>query len=174
MDYYLVRQDTNYVNAPVISNFFKITERNHKDITDYNKITNNISLTLNNNFDVEYIDWINRQLLLISKNTKKVLELYEKYMKFKTAILYDPRKYCSEVYYTPLIKLVSCLSSESIWNLNKSELKKIILEKNKIPSNSIFQIDDVSNRYIIMRIDLIESLLRRNIEGVKFEKVELI
>lgn len=173
MDYYLICQDEEYSNYPRINNLYNSIELKPKEICDYKKIEDKTTLKISDDFSIDYLDWVDKQILLVSSKMKEIMEIYERYIKFKTVVLHEQKKLINNFYYVPMIKISSCLSKESIWNMNKSEIKKIVLNKENLPVNSIFQIGGVNTRYYIARLDLVESLLRRNIEGIKFEKVEI-
>lgn len=173
MEYFLITQDQEYNNPPIINGLFNIMNGKHKQHSDYNRLDSNTLLTLKKQFVVEYSDWIDRQILLISEKTKKVIEFYMPYMQFKNIVLHDNEKMNNKLYYIPSLKSINCLSEDSTWNFDKSGLKNIILEHSKVPNIPIFQIADVRDRYIICRLDLVESLLRRNVEGIKFSKIEI-
>lgn len=173
MDYFLVTQDKEYTNPPIIKNTFIEMSGKHKERNDYDKVEDNTVFLLKNKDDIEFIDWIDRQILLISKDVRDVIKFYMPYMKFKTILLQDMQRNSGTFYYIPCLKFESCISENSEWNFDKSRLNRIILKKAEMPKIPIFQLNDVRSRYIIARLDLVESLLRRNIEGIKFTKIEI-
>lgn len=173
MEYFLIAQDQEYNNAPIINDIFNKMNGRHKENSDYNKLDSNEVLTLKKQSVIEYIDWIDRQILLISEKTKNVIKLYLPYTQFKNVMLHNKEQKNNQLYYIPEIKLVNCLSENSTWNFDESGLTNIILEESNIPNLPIFQIADVRSRYIIGRLDIVESFLRRDVEGIKFSKIEV-
>ena len=78
----------------------------------------------------------------------------------------------AEVYYLPLLKFINCLSEES--EIVGNTIKRCVIKKDIIKEEKIFRIGDVNKRYIVVRLDLAESILRRKTRGIKLEKIEVI
>ena len=57
--------------------------------------------------------------------------------------------------------------------MNRTIVKKIILKKEKIKEKKIFKIKESSKTLIVIRLDVAESLLRRNFKGICLERLEL-
>lgn len=52
-------------------------------------------------------------------------------------------------------------------------VRKLILNREKINGRKIFKIKESLKLLIVVRFDVVESLLRRNFKGIKFERVEI-
>lgn len=68
---------------------------------------------------------------------------------------------------------VECLSENVELNLNKMVVKKIILDKEKIKGKKIFKIKESLKSLVIVRLDVVESLFRREFKGMCLERLEV-
>lgn len=68
---------------------------------------------------------------------------------------------------------IECLSEKSELNLNKTVVKKIILDKEKIKNKKIFKIKESLKTLVVIRLDVAESLLRREFKGMCLERLEI-
>lgn len=57
--------------------------------------------------------------------------------------------------------------------MDHSELQHIVLDKNKLADKEIFQLDKVSNRYVVVSLRVLESFLRRG-AMLWYEELEMI
>lgn len=66
------------------------------------------------------------------------------------------------------------LQNYEIYYLKEEYIKKLVLEKNKIGKKDIiFKVVKKEKVYNIIRMDLVESLLIRDIKGIKLEEIEM-
>ncbi|MGL5085558.1 MAG: hypothetical protein ACRC68_07540, partial [Clostridium sp.] len=88
-------------------------------------------------------------------------------------VLLDAENGKSELYYLPALDRVDCLLEESKLNLDRSIIEKAVLDYEKIKDLSIFQIDNINSFYTVVRLDILESFLRRGAKGITIIPVEL-
>ena len=170
MKYFLISKDKNFTTAPDIINWYKdITFRNEKNL---HKLKNRTVFNIKPEKNIIWTDIISIPNFFVSQKIKDIIEKYDKKIKFKQVILLDKENANAEVYYLPLLDFIECLSNESI--VARNTIKKCILKKDAIKDKVIFRIGDVNKRYIVVRLDLIESILRRDTRGIKLEEIEVI
>lgn len=173
MDYFLLKQDERYTNTPRLVDIFnKIDVRNINLLKAY-KIEDIIVFKVNTSDRSEFLDILDNQLFLISKPMKEIIEKYDSGILFKTLALIDQLHNRQENYYLPIVEELEVLSDAAEFNLNKTVVKKLILNKEKIQGRKIFKIKESSKPLIVVRLDVAESLLRRNFKGIKLERVEV-
>ena len=170
MNYFLISKDEIYEKAPNIINWYEderlINERN------LNLLENRKILKIRNEEKIVWTDIISNPNFFVSEKVKGVINKYDNKIKFKQVILLDVIGAEAEVYYLPILKFINCLSEESeiIGNI----IKRCVIKKDMIKDEKIFRIGDVNKRYIVVRLDLVESILRRETRGIKLEKIEVI
>lgn len=104
---------------------------------------------------------------------REIIEKYDSGILFKTLALIDNLHNKQVNYYLPIVEEIEALSENAELNLNKTVVRKLILNKEKIQSRKIFKIKESSKPLIIVRLDIAESLLRRNFKGIKLERVKV-
>ena len=118
-------------------------------------------------------DIISSPRFMVANEFAKILRTYEPSLIFKFIVLFDKQNRRSQMYAMPILKEISCLSERSELNLNKSEIKHAVVEREKVEDRALFSIADVKNQYIVAELHLIESLLRRRMAGLSLQEVTL-
>lgn len=121
-----------------------------------------------------YPDIISMPVFLMSQRAKKVAELYEPRTVWKEMVLLDRENEKVTRYFMPIFEGIACLAEDSIFNLDHSILKKIILKENAVRDHSIFRIADVKKQYIVGNLDVVESMLKRDMRGIGITELSVI
>ena len=103
----------------------------------------------------------------------EVVTLYEPPVISKQIILLDMETPQRETYYLPILKQVHCLAEGSEWNLDKSVLTRGVIDLEAIGDTSIFQLADMKNIYTVIRMDVLESMLKRGARGVGITPLQI-
>lgn len=173
MDYFLLNQDERYTNTPRLIDVFKKVNIKNLNLPNAHKIEDIIIFQVSADDGCEFLDILDSQLFLISEDMKKIIEKYDRNILFKTLVLIDSLRDRQENYSLPIFEEIECLSDKSELNLNKTVVKKIVLDKEKIEGKKIFKIKESSKPLIVIRLDVAESLLRRDFRGIKLEKLQV-
>lgn len=173
MDYFLLKQDKRYTNTPKLMDVFNKIDIRNINLLNAHKIEDMIIFNIKCNEETEFLDILDTQLFLISEDMKKIIEKYNVDIIFKIIPLIDLSHERQENYYLPIIEELNCLSEKSEFNLYKTEIKKIILNSEKIKWKKIFKIKESSKTLIVVRLDVAESLLRREYKGIYLERLEI-
>lgn len=173
MDYFLLKQDKRYSNPPQILNLFKTIDIRNLNLLRADNIPDNQVLFVKESENNEYLDTIDTQIFLVSKNMKKILEKYSLNIIFKMTGLIERESQKQNIYYLPIFEEIEALSEDSEFNLNKTVVKKIILDEEKIKDKKIFKIKESDKTLIVVRLDVAESILRREFTGVFLERLEV-
>ena len=173
MDYFLLKQDERYTNTPRLVDIFNKMDVRNINLLNAHKIEDIIVFKVNTTDRSEFLDILDNQLFLICKHMKEIIQKYDKGILFKTLALIDQVHKRQENYYLPIVEEVEVLSDSAELNLNKTVVRKLILNREKINGRKIFKIKESSKPLIVVRLDVAESLLRRNFKGIKLERVEV-
>jgi hypothetical protein len=168
-----LKQDERYTNTPRLMELFNKIDVRNINLLNAHKIEDIIIFKVSTSDRSEFLDIIANQLFLISKGMKEIIEKYDSGILFKTLVLIDQLHNKQENYYLPIVEELEVLSDASELNLSKTVVKKIILNKEKIQGKKIFKIKESSKTLIVVRLDVAESLLRRNFKGIKLERLEV-
>lgn len=173
MDYFIITQDKRYTDAPNIINWFdKIDVKNICPARSY-YLPKRLLLEIRNNPEVVFTDIVSFPFFLVSDICKQMIQKYEPRTPFKQIVLMDMKTHKMSLYHLPILKKIDCLSTDSVLNQDKSVIEKMVLQKDRIEGLSIFQIDGVKSNYTVIRLDLLESILRRGAKGIAIEQVEV-
>lgn len=173
MDYFLLKQADEYTNVPLLLDVYKKVDVRNINLVKAHKLEEVIIFNVKCTEDSEFLDILDRNLFLISENMKKIIGKYDPAIIFKTIPLIDLENGKQGNYYLPIFQEFECLSEKAELNLNKTVVKKIILDKSKINGKKIFKIKESEKTLIVVRLDVAESLLRREFKGISLERLEV-
>ncbi len=172
MKYFLVTEDEIYKNRPHITNVpmdrIKIEYLRDKKYHLFNDIT---ILPIYNSKRIDFLDLVCFPFFMVSDVFFSTLKIYVQFLKSKTIILENASGH--QTYKLPLIPRVTCLSANSRISIDKSRIEYAELDYEKVKDHSVFYIGDVSENYIVMNLDLLESVLKRGIRGVSIKEIDV-
>lgn len=170
MEYYKITQDLKIKNVINISTSY-LEEIESKDNNDENipMIYQDISS------DEDYLDYINvGRYVLVSDQLKKLFIKYETGIDCKRLFIVDLHKKKRKQYWIINVQAIACLSDRTQLNPDGT-IKSIVIDEQFIKAQAIFSVSSVESKYVkksvIINLDLAESILRRNIIGICYEKV---
>lgn len=117
MDYFLLKQDKRYSNTPQIIDLFNNINTRDLNLLRADNIEDNNCIYVKSSDNIDYLDILDTQIFLISKELKKILEKYNRNIIFKMLILIDYEKKEQNVYYIPIFEEIEALSEKSEFNL---------------------------------------------------------
>lgn len=170
MRYFYIGEDKEITNKPQIMNWYKKIDERNLHYGTYHKVPEKIVLYIKSNKETYYPEVISTPFFMISKKIKDIIKLYEPNMGYRQVILIDFDNEKATQYFIPHLKRFDCLTEESKFNKYHSLLTKIVIDSNKVGDSCIFELDNVSDRHIIVRMDFLESMLRRG-AMIEFKEV---
>ncbi|MBC2580546.1 imm11 family protein [Clostridium sp. DJ247] len=173
MDYFLLKQDERYTDVPLLLDLMKKIDLRSINQMDAHKIEDTTLFYVRAEEESSFLDILDRQLYLVSDGLKKILEKYVPNTLFKMMILIDKKNERQENYFLPIFEEVEALSPNCEFNLDKSVIKKLVLDGEKIKGKKIFKIKESEKPMIVVRLDAAESILRRGFEGIRLEKIQV-
>ena len=116
----------------------------------------------------EYPDYLGGRLLLVSEKLKSIMSFYQKNAIFKPVVLIEKNKNRHENYYQTEVSEVQykLLVPEKLGY----DPKNVVLDQEVLGYFSLFYINYYGKR-LVVRLDLAESILRRDSYAVTFKKV---
>lgn len=143
MEYFIMKQDIRHYPVPHIQDFHE--KFNKKDFTTENayKIPDR-NVAFSDSIDhIKFIDYLESPIILISKNMKKVFSMYAKDIQYKQFCILNNKVGDYGIYYAPIIDI-------------SDEIGKTCIARIKLQQKEA----------LVVRLDVAESLLRRNIDGI--------
>ena len=167
MNYFLIETDPLYVDAPVLQDWNGKVDRTKIKPGLSHQLPARIILNIYPNAYTTFTDIVDFPFLLLSKVCMDVVKLYEPQIVSKQIILLDTENRNKQTYYLPTLPHLDCLSEKSVLSPDGSELREGVLDLSRIGSEGIFHIAGLSRFYTVVRLDVLESMLKRGARGVK-------
>ncbi|MFR3729045.1 hypothetical protein [Lacrimispora sp.] len=117
-------------------------------------------------------DFIQSPVSLVSDKVKKVLDLYEDDMVFKTVTVADKERETIRVYHHLLLEQLEVFSDRTEFYSNGS-VRRLVLDPKKIGEHKVFLLNDKRFPNPFISLEVVESLLRRNVMGIVFKETEV-
>lgn len=171
MDYFLLKQDERYTDVPLLLDVYKKIDTRDIHPTRAYKIADPLIFHVKAGEESSYLDIMDRQLLLLSDKLKRVVEAYEPDTLFKLVVLIDLSRHRQNNYYLPILEEVEAVSPRSEFNLDKSVIKRLVLLEEKLRGKKIVRLKESEKPLIVVRLDVAESILRRDLTGIRLERV---
>lgn len=171
MKYFLIEKNSIIKNVPEVINWYKRFNKKALDDKEYEKIPYRTTLQIKENNNVKFIDIILNPFFMVSEELKNLLAIFEPNLKYKVIFLIDSENKKMGQYFIPLLDKIDCLSESSEFNLDKTIIKKGIIDEKKLKDKAIFMIDNMKSQQIVMRMDLVEAILRRDFLGMRIKEL---
>jgi len=120
---------------------------------------------------IEYPDCIENPVMLLSEKLKRVIGIYQKDAVFGAVTLIEKETNRQEIYYTVSAPRIGCASNETAYDA-RGKVKELVIDQEKAGQARVFFAEGNGQR-LIVRLDVAESILRRDPYGVWFEKVKV-
>ncbi|WP_313344205.1 imm11 family protein [Lacrimispora sp.] len=117
-------------------------------------------------------DFIQSPVYLVSDQVKKVFDVYEDDMVFKTVTIAHKERETIWVYHHLLLERLDAFAEETEFYTNGS-IKRLVLDPEKIGDHKVFLLNDKRFPNPLISLEVTESLLRRNVMGIIFKEVEV-
>jgi len=117
-------------------------------------------------------DYIQFPVHMVSDTVKKVLDMYEDDMVFRTIVITSKENEMLKVYHHLLLERLDMFSEQTEFYPNGS-IKRLVLDAKKIGEHKVFMLNDkrFTNPYV--SLEVVESLLRRGVVGIIWKEVEV-
>lgn len=172
MKYYIMSQDKRISNGIAFkeistSETFEVGEEFR------GKIKKNLVLHMKDTGHTAYAEMLETPFIMVSENLCKVIQMYDEESEFTNILLASQMGKPALDYKVALIERMDCLHENTEFYKDHS-VKKLILDKQKIGDRQIFKIKGISPHYVVVSMNIAESILRRSIYGVRLEEIRCI
>lgn len=120
---------------------------------------------------MRWADFYTRPIYLMSDEMKNLFFKYDNSLVFKAVRLIDADGR-QMLYWIMGLTALNCLAAEAEFTPRRT-LKRLVLDQDKIGKTPIFTVSGLLEKYIIVRLDVAESLLRREFYGIELKKVAM-
>lgn len=172
MKYFILNQDRNLESAVKIKEFSD-TQKIILSKEDKDKFVDGLVLHAKGDKDSIFPDLFEAPVFLISERMHKIFEWYENTIVYKTCMIINSEQDERGNYRVCVLDTLDALSNRTTY-LKNGWVDKIVLDSKKIGDYNIFLVKAGVDYYLIVSLDVIESLLKRGVfVGVKVKEVEV-
>lgn len=126
--------------------------------------------------DAELPGVLTNPTYMVNTAIHRVVTMYDAQIEWKTfAVLpnqMSEMNRASETYWIPNLKRYDCLDDSAVV-LPEGTIRKLVVNLEGIPNTDIFQIRGTRENMVAVSLALAESISRRGIYGVGFERIEV-
>ncbi len=170
MKYFLVEVNENYV-APSPTGWFGIIDRKTLNAKKSYQMPKHLLFQVEKHMQMVFTDVLTFPCFMVSENVRNVIRKYEPFIYFLRIILYDNERKKSMAYYIPYLEKTRYEEKRDETNRN---VRHILVEKKEVGERAIVEISDGHHSHVIMRMDLVESILRRSAIGIGLWEIDMI
>ncbi|GAB1532525.1 MULTISPECIES: hypothetical protein [Brevibacillus] len=171
MDYFLMKQDERYTDVPMLLDVRKKIDTRDIHRERSHKIADPLIFQIKSDAESSFLDILEYPLFLLSDKLKRLVEAYEPDTLFKLTPLIDLSRHLQKNYYLPIFDEVEVVSAHSEFHRGNSQIKNLVLKEENMHGKKILRIKESEKPLIVVRLDVAESILRRDLTGIRLERV---
>ncbi|WP_340013882.1 hypothetical protein [Paenibacillus sp. FSL K6-1318] len=172
MRYFRLMQDTRWTNRVETEAVGEVQRREwNASFQEGSSNHTAINLSIKSRPNVDYTDYLERPVPLVSDRMLEVFTLYHPGLTRRAAVLTDKARMSQETYWAIYPTAMDVLSPQTERHMDGS-LKQIVLDRGKAELLPLFQLKEPRESVIIVNLALAESLLRRDFSGIQLVRLE--
>ena len=168
MKYFMIVQSENNP-FPEIVNWNRALDVRAMNREAYRSLPPFLMLDMRLDLDAYMPDILVSPFLLLSREAMEMVVLYEQELPFVFAALFDTKQGICGSYYCPIPEDVACV----VERRGNGDIQ-ILLKQEQIGGKVLFRGDVRDKKRIVIRMDLAESLLARDITGLELREVTVL
>ena len=174
MTYFLLKQDERITDRPYPRDFFQKIDVRHVTAQTADKVPMRTLIHLRSYAHTVFPDVLCTPALLLTQEVKDVVKSYDEYIHYRQIVYFDPKYKLVQLYFMPLLHSLTCLSEKTEYvSARRSAFSKVVLKRAPFRDKCLFQVRNKKQRLTIIRLDLVESILARNLTGFTLMEVEV-
>lgn len=174
MRYFFIEPDKNYSTIPTIKNWYDKVPIRRLEKEGLKILPKRCLYRIEEAEHVYYTDILFHPFPMVSSLVKSVVELYEPMLQWKQVILLQQKQGRVEIYYVPLLEEKEYVYEKTKFSITHNKLFELTLEQKKLGDTTIFFLKKESCRFLVLRLDILESLLRRKAKGFLLQEAACI
>ena len=170
MEFFCLKSDKRCSDAPVIQNWYGKLNEEHICKKNSYLLPKRELFEIRYNPNVFFPDILVFPYFLVSNTCKEVISVYEPNTIYKQIVLLDVKAGKCEVYNLPILERIDDFSNCGKCLIGRQD-EKLRIKAENIRDLSIFQVRKNDKIHTVVRLDMLESFLRRGATGVIVEEV---
>ncbi|MFC9712517.1 hypothetical protein ACFTRD_30805 [Paenibacillus sp. NPDC056933] len=171
MRYFRLMPDTRWINRVETEAVGEVQRREwNASFQEGGSDHTAINLSVKSRPNVDYTDYLERPVPLVSDRMLEVFTLYDPALIRRAAVLTDKARMSQETYWAIYPTTMDVLSPQTERHLD-GNLKRIVLGRGRT-ALPLFQLKEPRESIIVVNLALAESLLRRDFAGIQLVRLE--
>lgn len=170
MKYFLVEVHEQYI-APVPVGWYGIIDKKTLSRKSPHQIARHLLFSVEGNMQMVFTDVLTLPCFMVSETVRNVIRKYDPFVYFVRIILLDKEHRQSMAYYIPYLDTLQYTLKK---NIDKKGKPYFEVDKKNVEEKVIMEITDGYHSHVIMRMDLVESILRRQTIGIGLQEIQLV
>lgn len=119
---------------------------------------------------IHFLPFIERPVFMVLEKAKKIFDTYQSQIEYRDFGLGNLKIQSLKVYYFMRPPEIECLSSKTEFHKN-GDVKKIVLDLNKVGYNKVFRIQEIRENYLVASLEVVETLLYKRVKYYVHQRV---
>ncbi len=170
MVFFVIEVNENYT-APSLVGWYGIIDKKTLSRKKVYQLPKHLLFTVEKHMQMVFTDVITVPCFMVSEMVRDIIKRYDPSVWFLRIILYDKECKRSMAYFIPYLKQIKY--KEQI-DAEIRSLRHLSVQKEDIEEKVIVEIENGFNFKVIMRMDLVESILRREAVGIGLRKIDIL
>jgi hypothetical protein len=173
MKYFILDVHNAYI-PPRLKGWFGILDSMTIKKHGYNMIPKYHIFRVEEHLQTVFTDVLMHPRFMLSKEAMNVVKLYMPFLSFEPIFLLDRKNRKSYTYYLPRLEEKEVLTKQSSFNLDRSVINHAQVDGDKAEGEPLIKVANVNLTCILIRSDLVESLLQRKMIGIGLKETDTI
>ena len=175
MRYFWLQQDERITDRPYPRDLWDKIDVRKVSAEEGNVIPFQTLVRIRSSQFIVFPDVLNTPVLLTTQKAQDIIKLYNEDMDYRQIVYLDQETARVQLYFIPLLNTIDCLSPRSEYvNAGKGAFSKVVLNRAPIGDENIFQVQNSTERVVIIRLDLVERLLAFGCQGFTLTEAEIV
>ena len=166
MRYFVLHQDEQITDRPYPKDFFEKIDARNATANNAELFPSRTLIQINPSIHTVFPDVLCTPVLLVTREMRDVIKMFDEHIDYRQIVYLDTENQFVQLYFAPMLDVVDCLSEKCEFaNESRTVISRAVLKRESILDQVLFQTFYKSQRILIIRLDLVESLLVRGCTG---------
>lgn len=170
MEYFILTQDRRIHVPNLPGELIKTVPKFIVHRVKERQLPDAMAFPIENKQNGEFPAVIDQEVYLVNTQVKEVLSQYDWNLASSPVMFNDLNQCQQHLCWLLDIKAADCLAGETLFNPDRT-LRKLVIDEGKASHMPVFRIGGILEEYVAVRLDVAESLLRRDIYGLDLKPV---
>ena len=174
MRYFVLKKDEQITDIPHPYGFFQKIDVRKVSAESGEQVPYRTLIRIQSSKFTIFPDVLCAPVLLVTQDAQGIIKLYNEHINYRQIVYVDQENELVKLYFMPLLDTIDCLSLHSEYvNSSNTTFSKVVLKSDLIGDGSIFLVKNPNQRVIVVRLDLVESLLELGCWGFMLTEAEI-